>query len=410
MFFGTIEHASGKASFGARQQHAALRAAHQLIALLRTGHIGLRRGAPQRTAHEPCGEHDKQDEDQEASHGLAIIAKMKILVAVPGNLHTVRMNRFVPDALAALGHETQVVDYSPRLGEKLRLKLTRRSAAEGVEARLLATVEQHRPELFLALYGVNVSQRVLGELRARGTPTVNWWLNDPFQWQRALGILPPYDFAFTNAKYSVEQYAAAGLQHVRFLPSACDPSVHRPIDGVAPDCAVSFAGDWSALRERLVERLASEGVDLRVYGPWRRKLRAGSPLRARLEHGFFSPERMVQIFARCQATLNVHTWRERFDFGLNPRVFEAGACGTPQLVDHKRELDELFTAEQRAGMLIYRDDDELVRLARSVAPRAAELKAAALAAAPVFQREHSYRARMVELLRVVGAGKKDWSG
>ena len=403
MFFRTIDRASGNASFGARQQHAALRAAHQLIAGLRSGHIGARRGAAQRAADEPCGEHDEQDEDQEPSHGLAIIAKMKILVAVPGNLHTVRMNRFVPDALAALGHETHVVDYTPTLGEKLRLKLTRRSAADVVAARLLAAVEEHRPELFLALYGVNVSRRVLDELRARRTLTVNWWLNDPFQWQRALGILPPYDFAFTNAKYSVDAYAAAGLKHVRFLPSACDPSVHRPIDGVTPDCAVSFAGDWSALRERLVERLASEGVDLRVYGPWRRKLRAGSPLRARLEHGFFSPERMVQIFARCQATLNVHTWRERFDFGLNPRVFEAGACGTPQLVDHKRELDELFSAGERAGMLVYRDDDELLRLARSLPGRAAELRAAAREAAPSFHRNHSYRARMAEMLRIVAA-------
>ena len=47
---------------------------------------------------------------------------MKILVAVPGNLHTVRMNRFVPDALAALGHEVHVVDYSPTYFEKLKRK------------------------------------------------------------------------------------------------------------------------------------------------------------------------------------------------------------------------------------------------------------------------------------------------
>jgi spore maturation protein CgeB len=403
VLFGAVDRAGRDACFGARQEHPALRATHQLIALWRAGHIGWRRGAAQRAAHEPHGEHDQQDEDQEASHGLAIIAKMKILVAVPGNLHTVRMNRFVPEALAALGHEVRVVDYSPTLLEKLRRKLARREAAEVVEARLLAAVDEHRPELFLALYGVNVSKRVLAQLRARGAVSINWWLNDPFQWQRALPLLAQYDFAFTNAKYSVEQYAAAGLKHVRFLPSACDPSVHRPLGGVVRECAVSFAGDWSPLRERLIERLAREGVDLRVYGPWRRKLRAASPLRTRLAHGFFSPERMVQIFAGCDATLNVHTWREGFDFGLNPRVFEAGACGTPQLVDHKRELDELFTPAQRASMLIYRSDDELVGLARSLPARAAEVKAAALAAAPSFQREHSYRARVVELLRVVGS-------
>jgi spore maturation protein CgeB len=325
---------------------------------------------------------------------------MKILVAVPGNLHTVRMNRFVPDAFAALGHDVQVVDYAPTIVEKLRRKLLRKEAAEVVEARLIEAVATHRPDFFLALYGVNVSARVLAELRARRTPTANWWLNDPFQWQRALRFLGDYDFAFTNAKYSVDAYVAAGMKHVRFLPSACDASLHQPIEGVPVRSALSFAGDWSALRERLAERLVSEGVDLRVYGPWRRKLRAGSLLRARLEHGFFTPERMVEIFASCQATLNIHTWRERFDFGLNPRVFEAGACGTPQLVDHKRELDEIFTAEQRAGMLVYRSDDELIARARSLP---ASIKAAALAAAPSFRREHSYRARCAEMLRVIGA-------
>src|SRR6266850_1420622 len=112
-------------------------------------------------------------------------------------------------------------------------------------------------------------------------------------------------------------------------------------------------------------------------------------------------ERMLEIFAACKATLNVHTWRDRFDFGLNPRVFEAGACGTPQLVDHKRELDELFTPAQRAGMLIYRSDEELMALGRSLPARAAEARAAARAAADSFRREHSYAARMRELLRAI---------
>ncbi|HEY5898163.1 MAG TPA: glycosyltransferase [Burkholderiales bacterium] len=326
---------------------------------------------------------------------------MKILVAVPGNLHTVRMNRFMPDALAELGHDTQVVDYSPTLLEKLRRKLAGAEAREVVEARLLAAVNDSRPDLFVALYGINVSPRVLARVRELGATSANWWLNDPFQWERALQILPDYDFAFTNAKYSVDAYAAAGLKHVAFLPSACDPAVHRPLEGVTPVCELSFAGDWSPLREALVERLLAQGTDLRVFGPWRRKLRAGSPVRARLEHGFFTPQRMVEIFAGSKATLNIHTWRGRFDFGLNPRVFEAAACGTPQLVDHKRELDELFGPAERAAMLIYRSDEDLLALARSLPARAAELKAAALAAAPAFQREHSYRARAAEMLRVI---------
>src|SRR3954470_12209500 len=140
---------------------------------------------------------------------------MKILVALPGNLHTVRMNRFVPAALAESGHEVRVIDYTPTFLEKLRRKLARASAAEVVEPRLLAEIEKSPPELFLALYGVNVSPRVLAELGARRTLRVNWWLNDPFQWQRAAAILPHYDFCFTN----VDAYALVGLRNIAFLPS-----------------------------------------------------------------------------------------------------------------------------------------------------------------------------------------------
>ena len=327
---------------------------------------------------------------------------MKILVAIPGKLHTVRMNRFVPEALAAQGHDVRVVDYTPTLVEKLRRRLGGRDAAAVVAPRLLAAIEAHAPGLFLTLYGVNVAPRVLEALKEKRVTTANWWLNDPFQWERASKILGAYDFAFTNARYSVDAYAAAGLRHVRFLPSACDPLVHRPLERRI-ETDLSFAGDWSPNREQLVRRLVEGGVDVRVYGPWRRKLGADSPLRSRLEHGFFTPERMVEIFARSRVTLNIHTWRGRFDFGLNPRVFEAGACATPQLVDWKRELDELFGPAERAGMLVYRTDEELLGLARGVSARGPELKAAALAAAQVFQRDHSYRARMQELLRVTGA-------
>ena len=100
-------------------------------------------------------------------------------------------------------------------------------------------------------------------------------------------------------------------------------------------CDISFAGDWSAMREQIVAALIGQGVDVRIFGPWRRKLGADSPLRPRLEHGFFTPQRMAEIFAACKATLNIHTWRGKFDYGLNPRVFEAAACGTPHAAASK---------------------------------------------------------------------------
>jgi spore maturation protein CgeB len=327
---------------------------------------------------------------------------MRVLVAVPGNLRTVPMSRFVPDALAALGHEVRSVDYSLSWLEKLK---SRADPAGAVEKRLLRAVEDARPDFFLTLYGVNVGPRVLAELRARGVPRANWWLNDPFQFERATQILSAYDFAFSNARGSVEAYAARGIRNVHFLPTACEPSVHRPLPAAAAVCDLSFAGDWSAKREETIGKLVAHGVDVRVFGPWRRRLAADSPLRARLEHGFFTPQRMAEIFAACKATLNIHTWRGKFDYGLNPRVFEAAACGTPQLVDWKRELDELFDENERAAMLIYRSDEELLEKARLVS---GELREKAVAASSSIRERHSYLARMRELLRICST--QPWRG
>jgi len=325
---------------------------------------------------------------------------MNILIAVPGNLRTVPMSRFVPEAFAALGHRVAVVDYSLTLAEKLRARLLGRSDAESVAARLFAAIERARPELFVTLYGANVAERVLAELRARRVPSANWWLNDPFQFERATKILPGYDFAFSNARGSVDAYAARGIRNVHFLPTACEPSVHRPLPPRAALCDVSFAGDWSAMREQIIGALVANGVDVRIFGPWRRKLAGNPSLRARLEHGFFTPQRMAEIFAACKATLNIHTWRGRFDYGLNPRVFEAAACGVPQLVDYKRELDELFDEGERAAMLVYRNDAELLQQCRR--KDLAELRSQAVAASASIRERHSYLARVRELLRVCG--------
>src|SRR6185436_9316520 len=155
-----------------------------------------------------------------------------------------------------------------------------------------------------------------------------------------------------------------------------------------------------AMREQIVGALVANGVDVRIFGPWRRKLADGSPLRARLEHGFFSPQRMAEIFAACKATLNILTWRGRFDYGLNPRVFEAAACGVPQLVDHKRELDELFDQAERAALLVYRSDEELLQQCRR--KDLAGLRSGAVAASASIRERHSYLARVRELLRVCG--------
>ncbi len=326
---------------------------------------------------------------------------MRILLAVPGNLRTVPMARFVHDALARLGHEVISLDYSPNLAEKIRARLRGITDRRRLVApRLLQSVEESRPDLFLTLYGFNVGDEVLALLRDRGARRVVWWLNDPFQFERACGILPNYDLAFTNAKYSVDAYRQRGIRNVKFLPTACEPSVHRP-QAADPGLAseISFAGDWSENREKIIANLlAADICKIRIFGPWKRKLARDSGLRPFLRDGFFSPAEMARIFASSKATLNIHTWYGRYDFGLNPRVFEAAACGVPQLVDEKRELHDLIPTDKLYCLLAYRDEPELHAQVRAVLADPQGARARAMQLVPHFHEKHSYQARMRELL------------
>jgi len=303
-----------------------------------------------------------------------------------------------------MGHEVVSVDYSPTLGEEIRGRLRGEAAREQlVTPRLMAAVEESRPDLFLTLYGFDIAAPVLALLRDRDVPRINWWINDPLEFERACRILPAYDFAFTNAKYSVDAYRARGIPNVRFLPTACDPSVHRPLIGdPSLACQVSFVGDWSENRERIIARLVEAKIcDVRIFGPWRKNLPRNSPLRPHLRNGLPSPEKMVRIFASSLATLNIHTWYGRYDFGLNACVFEAAACGVPQLVDEKRELRELIPADKLYCLFAYRDEAELHAQARAALadPRGARQRAMQLV--NHFHQAHSYDARMRELLATV---------
>ena len=139
--------------------------------------------------------------------------------------------------------------------------------------------------------------------------------------------------------------------------------------------------------------------DLKIFGPWERKLAVDSPLRSVLRDGFFSPEEMSAMFSSAAITLNIHTWHEAADHGVNPRLFEAAACGVAQLVDWKQEISDLFNTHE--DLLVYKTIEEVPsRIAEALANRAtlAEMGASARRRALA---EHTYEHRMQRMLALL---------
>lgn len=324
---------------------------------------------------------------------------MKILFAVPGHLKTVPMGQFSAEALRELGHQVTVFDYHARLSDKLCDRfLASQEEKPAMNRRFRRIIADEKPDLMLTLFGFDLSAQSLAFLRANGVPSACWWINDPFQLQRSLAKASHYDFLFSNSAGCVEDYRAAGVANAHFLPTACHPEVHHPVAAVEKyRCDICFAGDWSPLRERFLLRLA-ENFDVKIFGPWKKKLAADSPLLPRLYDGFFTPAQMVQMFNSAKVVLNLHTWFETHDHGLNPRLFEAAGCGAFQAVDWKREIPLLFDCNTE--LFCYRSLDELVA---GLGEFIADDKRRQSMGQAVHRRalaEHTYRHRMSALLDI----------
>lgn len=327
---------------------------------------------------------------------------MKILFALPGHLKTVPMGQFCVEALNELGHTVIPFDFKSSLRDKLLDRWARltqsgqREAKSSTNQRLRNLVEHARPDLFIALFGFDISEQSLAYLKQKHIPSACWWINDPFQFQRSLKQAPHYDFVFSNSAGSVEQYQAAGIKHASFLPTACHPAVHRPVPAKAEyQCDVCFAGDWSPVREQVLTKLAAQ-FDVKIFGPWKKKLAADSILHRNLNDGFFTPEQMTQMFCSAKVVLNIHTWYGAYDHGVNPRLFEAAGCGAFQVVDWKQEIPSLFDCQ--AEVKCYRALDEVAPLIAQALASAEMRLTVAKAAQHRAYSEHTYRHRMQQLI------------
>jgi spore maturation protein CgeB len=148
--------------------------------------------------------------------------------------------------------------------------------------------------------------------------------------------------------------------------------------------------------------LLSLATDFRVsiWGPWEKKLDKNSILRKCIvKDGFFTPEEMVVMFNSSKIVLNLHSWFGNWNYGVNPRLFEANGCGAFQLSDYKEEIPELF--EPGKEIALYNDFDELKQRAAFYLSADKERQDIAEKGLARTQKQHTYRHRMEEMFYTI---------
>ncbi|WP_226686990.1 FkbM family methyltransferase [Stutzerimonas stutzeri] len=132
--------------------------------------------------------------------------------------------------LTPLGWQAEIEDFQPEL-------LFIESAWRG------------KDELWGSKVGHNASelQQIVRWCKARGIPTMFWNKEDPVHFETFLTTAKQFDFVFTTDMDCIHRYKAAlGHDRVYFLPFACQPSVHNPIELYERKDAFCFAGAYYA--------------------------------------------------------------------------------------------------------------------------------------------------------------------
>ncbi len=183
-----------------------------------------------------------------------------------------------------------------------------------------------------------------------------------------------FDLVFLAQREYLPRFEEAGFRHVRWLPLACDPEIHRRFE-TEEDLHVSFVGSLTPghrRRNRLLLRLA-ERFPLHV------------------DRCFLGE--MARTFSRSRIVFNCSVRND-----LNMRVFEALATGALLVTDSApgSGLEELF--EDGRHLVLYRDERELFQRVAYYLEHDEERRRIGEAGRMEVLRAHTYRHRVEEMM------------
>lgn len=326
---------------------------------------------------------------------------MRILLAIPEHLRTVPMGMYIYETLIRLGWEVEKVDLGGREKTDMLLYPFSGGYKSLVNRRIIKLARNRKPDIFFAVYGFDIFPETYEYLRQMGLLRICWWLNDPFQFEQSAKIAPFYDYFFTNAKGSVEKYKAMGIKKIYFLPTACYPPVHRRLNLTIDELKryqsdICFAGDWNSAREDFLLEVIKK-FNLSLWGPWAKKLGPSSPLRKFIKGKYFTPEEMVKIYNGAKIVLNIHSWYGKFNYGLNPRIFEAPACNAFTITDFKEEMTSLFDSRY----VTFGNKEEMMELLAYYLDNKEEREDISQRLNTEVYSKHTYEMRIKELFSII---------
>lgn len=200
------------------------------------------------------------------------------------------------------------------------------------------------PDLLFVVHGGNTPQEAVNQYSNAGVPTAVFLLDEPYEVDQSITWACNYDWVFSVDRATVATHEKHS--HAVHLPCGYDDTVFRT-DGPSEKSSILMLGSCFAARENLLPTSAKEFGRLFTWvGPgWHQISQAGTH-----HNRLVTPEECATFYRGAEITLNIHrdsTWSHFGDLNkqnldathLNPRFWEAAACGGFPLCSYRADLD-----------------------------------------------------------------------
>ncbi|MCK4821561.1 hypothetical protein KA005_37690, partial [bacterium] len=87
-----------------------------------------------------------------------------------------------------------------------------------------------KPDIAIITGGHRITARTVKTLKDNGICMILWTIDPPRDFQPIIDVAPLYDHIFCQGTEAVELLNHAGVKGAHWLPVACDPGQHRPVE------------------------------------------------------------------------------------------------------------------------------------------------------------------------------------
>lgn len=321
-------------------------------------------------------------------------------------------------AFSRLGHDVFAFDpqyfHTASFVEKVQLKLRRQPSPARIQAaarKLEDLTTRNKFDLVFVMAENYLSAETIRQVQKRsgGRTRFAYHSHDNVF---SPGILKPndfnealkaYDFLFTTKSQNVKRYVALGQVNAFYIPSAYEPTCHRPVppaeSALPRDYPVSFVGTFDGSRLRELE--ASGWARTHVWGDgWKRWAGFAEHADHIVPHAIYYLE-FADVISRSHISLGL--LRAEAEDRHTQRTFEIPACGGFQLAPRNEEIQTYF--EEGKEIALFGTPEELKEKVDYYLTHETERKKIARAGHHrCLSGKHTYVDRVSEMLALLSPG------